>query len=273
MTQHDKTQAVDFAHSFLWWRIDTNKVPLGTVTVPPPYPTNNARMPLDCLCTVKQGDRQRRFGLGNSCKTEAVGAEREIWPQPNSDFIQVLSDDGEAIGIKTYEIAGKQIPFHPPELGMQPERQVCKTADVYESARIDVALVNADLLDRASSARAILDNRVIVARTRYEDGPYEITIEYPVKTVNANDDEGFSQPDTGPVLVVDASLGFDELIQGMQLAFIAFHRDSWAELLIREPVEVAEGVSVYHYNRSRRIDCHNELLAIKDRSASGREAT
>lgn len=256
------TQAIDFARSFLWWKIDTSKLPLGTVTVPPPYPTNNARMPLDCLCTVREGPRQRQFALGNSCKTEAVGAEKDIWPQPNADFIQVLSDDGEAIGIKTYEIAGKQIPFHPPELGLQPERQVCRTADVYESARIDVTYAKADLLDRAGSPQAVLDNRVIVARTRYEDGPYEITIEYPVKTVNANDDEGFTQPDTGPVLVVDASLAFEDLIQGMQLAFIAFHRESWAELLIREPVRVADNLCVYHYSRSRRIEAHNELLAL-----------
>jgi len=256
------TQAIDFARSFLWWRIDTSKLPLGTVTLPPPYPTNNARMPLDCLCTVREGTRQRRFALGDSCKTEAVGAERDIWPQPNSDFIQVLSDDGEAIGIKTYEIAGKQIPFHPPELGMQPERQVVRTTDVYEFARIDLTHAKAESLDRAGSAQAVLDNRIMVARTQYTDGPYEITIEYPVKTVNANDDEGFTQPDTGPVLVVDASLPFGDLIQGMQLAYIAFHRDSWAELLIREPVEVSQGVYVYHFNRSRRIDAQNELLAF-----------
>ena len=48
----------------------------------------------------------------------------------------------------------------------------------------------------------------------------------------------------------------------MQLAYIAFHRDSWAELLIREPVEVSQGGSVYHFNRSRRIDAQNELLAF-----------
>lgn len=260
------SSAIDFARSFLWWRIDTDKLPPGTITVPPPFPMNNARMPLDCLCTVREGDRQRQFGLGASCKTEAVGAERDIWPQPNSDFIQVLSDDGEAIGIKTYEIAGKQIPFHPPELGMQPERQICRTADVYETARIDVKRVAADSLDRATSAQAVLDNRVLVARTTYSDGPYEIVIEYPVKTVNANEVEGFSQPDTGPVLVVDAHLPWDELIGGLQLAFIAFNRDSWAEFLLREPVEVASGVSVYHYHRSRHIDAHNELFALEEKA-------
>ncbi|MBT3345390.1 MAG: hypothetical protein HN404_20505 [Gemmatimonadetes bacterium] len=260
MTQ-DGVQAIDFARSFLWWQIDTDKLPPGTITVPPPFAYNNARMPLDCLCTVKDGARQRQFGLGASCKTEAVGAERDIWPQPNSDFKQVLSDDGESIGVKTYEIAGKQIPFHPPELGMQPERQVCRTADVYQSARIDITRVPADSLDRAGSAQAALDNRIMTARTTYQDGPYEIILDYPVKTMNANERDGFSQPDTGPVLVVDAGHAFEDLIQGLQLAYIAFNRDSWAELLIREPVEVAPGVSVYHYHRSRRIDAHNELFA------------
>ena len=71
-------EAIDFSRSFLWWRIDTDMVPPGTITVPPPYALNNARVPLDCLCTITApgGLVRRRFALGTSCKTEAGGAER-----------------------------------------------------------------------------------------------------------------------------------------------------------------------------------------------------
>ena len=129
-------EAIDFSRSFLWWRIDTDMVPPGTITVPPPYALNNARVPLDCLCTITApgGLVRRRFALGTSCKTEAVGAERDIWPQPNADFIPVLSDDGEVLGIKTYETAGRQIAFHLSDRGLQSERQVSQVADVYEGA-------------------------------------------------------------------------------------------------------------------------------------------
>ena len=72
-------EAIDFSRSFLWWRIDTDMVPPGTITVPPPYALNNARVPLDCLCTITApgGLVRRRFALGTSCKTEAVGAYLE----------------------------------------------------------------------------------------------------------------------------------------------------------------------------------------------------
>ncbi len=258
-------EAIDFSRSFLWWRIDTDMVPPGTITVPPPYALNNARVPLDCLCTITApgGLVRRRFALGTSCKTEAVGAERDIWPQPNADFIPVLSDDGEVLGIKTYEITGRQIAFHLSDRGLQSERQVSQVADVYESARTDVEQVNAEALMTAQAAvDAILANRRLVARTGWDDDGHHVVIDFPVKTVNANERDVVFQPDTGPVLVPDLSMETHRWIEGLQLAFIAFNRFDWAELLIREPVRVADGVSAWHYARSRRIDCVNELFAL-----------
>ena len=206
---------------------------------------------------------RRRFALGTSCKTEAVGAERDIWPQPNADFIPVLSDDGEVLGIKTYETAGRQIAFHLSDRGLQSERQVSQVADVYESARTDVEQVNAEALMTAQAAvDAILANRRLVARTGWDEDGHHVVIDFPVKTVNANERDVVFQPDTGPVLVPDLSMETHRWIEGLQLAFIAFNRFDWAELLIREPVRVADGVSAWHYARSRRIDCVNELFAL-----------
>lgn len=254
---------IDFARSFLWWRIDADKLPPGTVTVPPPYALNNARVPLDCLCVVGETatGKRRQFALGASCKTEAVGAERDIWPQPNADFIPVLSDDGEMLGIKTYDIVGRQLPL---VVGaMQPERQVSKVAEVFESARTDITRVDAEPLATAAEVvAAILANRRLVARTLYGDERYRIELEYPVKTVNANERDTVFQPDTGPVLVPDFEREPEEMIDSLQLAFIAFHTFDWAELLVRVPVPVADGVEVYHYARSMRIESRNELWAL-----------
>ena len=83
-----------------------------------------------------------------------------------------------------------------------------------------------------------------------------------MKTVNANERDVLFQPDTGPVLVPDLEVEPAELIGSLELAFIAFHRFDWAELLLRVPVPVAEGVEVHHYARSVRIDCRNELLVL-----------
>jgi hypothetical protein len=258
-------EAIDFSRSFLWWRVDTDKLPPGTVTVPPPYALNNARVPLDCLATVTETatDRRRQFALGVSCKTEAVGAESDIWPQPNADFKPVLSDDGQMLGIKTYDIVGRQLPFVVESLGMQPERLVSKVSEVFESARTDVERVDAEPLMASSAAvEAILANRRLVARTAYGDERYRVELEYPVKTVNANERDTLFQPDTGPVLVPDLECELDDLIGSLQLAYVAFHQFDWSELLVRVPVPVAEGVEVHHYARSMRLDCRNQLLAL-----------
>ena len=257
--------AVDFARSFVWWRSDRDKLPPATVTVPPPYALNNARVPLDCLCAVtdKATGRSRGFALGVSCKTEAVGAEDGIWPQPNADFKPVLSDDGEFMSLKTYDIVGRQLPLYIESLGMQPERQVVRVEEVFESARLDVERVEARPLETSAEAvEAILANRNLVARTLYGNRRYEVELEYPVKTVNANERDVLFQPDTGPVLVPGLDVEPTELIGSLELAFIAFHRFDWAELLLRVPVPVAEGVEVHHYARSVRIDCRNEMLVL-----------
>lgn len=257
--------AVDFARSYVWWRSDRDKLPPATVTVPPPYSLNNARVPLDCLCTVTEtaSGRSRRFALGVSCKTEAVGAEDGIWPQPNADFKPVLSDDGEFLSLKTYDIVGRQLSLYVESLGMQPERQVVRVEEAFESARTDVERVEARTLTTSAAAvEAILANRTLVARTLYSNGRYEVELEYPVKTVNANERDVLFQPDTGPVLVPGLEVEPEDLIGSLELAFIAFHRFDWAELLIRVPVPVAEGVEVHHYAKSVRIDCRNELLLL-----------
>ena len=101
-----------------------------------------------------------------------------------------------------------------------------------------------------------------MARTSYGNGRCEVEIEYPVKTVNANERDVLFQPDTGPVLVPDLAREPGDLIGSLQLAFIAFHRFDWAELLVRVPVPVAEVVEVHHYAESVRIDGRNELLLL-----------
>ena len=55
----------------------------------------------------------------------------------------------------------------------------------------------------------------------------------------------------------------DQVIAGLELAYIAFNKPEWAEFLMRVPTKVAEGIEVYHYARSMRMNCANELLAVR----------
>jgi hypothetical protein len=203
-----------------------------------------------------------RFSLGASCKTERVGVERDIWTEPNSDFIPIMSDT-QMLGVKTYPTAHMEVPLHPPSRGSQPERQLVDIAEAFEYARTDLAFAEGELLaDPTEVVEAVLGNRILVGRTAYEDERYRVRLEYPIKTVNANERDGFFQPDTGPVLLPDLSREPADLIAGLELAYIAFNKPDWAEFLVRGPTTAAPGVEVYHYSHRMRVDCVNEVAVV-----------
>ena len=102
----------------------------------------------------------------------------------------------------------------------------------------------------------------LVAKTTLQDGPYTAVIEYPVKTINANERDWVFQTDTGPHLFPDLSRGPDDLLGGMQLAYSAFNAPDWIEFIVRAPTEIAEGIWVWHYSQPVRRDAKNEMLRI-----------
>jgi hypothetical protein len=259
-------QAIDFSHSFLTFRIDTLKKPPATVSHKPPFTLNNARIPIDCRCEItdKQTDESHEYVLGVSCKTERVGVERDIWTEPNADFVPVFSRE-QFLNIKTFDHVGKQVMLFPPSLGVQPERQIGRVADAFDSVRIDLVTREAEVLETAERIiEATLANHTLVARTEIQGDRYVAVLDYPVKTMNANEREKIYQTDTGPLLLPDtgASREPEDLIAGFELAFAAFNSPDWIEFLVRVPTPVTEEISVYHYSRSVRFDARNQIARL-----------
>ena len=259
-------QTVDFARSFLYFRNDHLKKPAPTASHKPPSTLNNARILLDCVCEITDNEtgQTQTFVVGASCKTEAVGVERDIWLHPNADFIPIFSSEQFLI-VKTYDMANKGVPFFPPSRGMQPERQVGNVADAFDSARLHVRRVEGELLETAAAiVDATLDPSAppLVARTVINEGRYETTLEFPIKTINASERDFIYQTDTGPVIMPDFSRQPDDLIVGFELAFVAFNCPDWAEFIVRVPTAVGEGIDVYHYSKSMRFDTRNQVIRI-----------
>jgi len=208
--------------------------------------------------------REQVFVQGVSCKTERVGVERDIWTQPNADFVPILSPERFLI-IKTFDVAGKEVMLHPPSLGRQPERQTGLVEEAYDDLRIDLVQCEAEpLADAAQVVQAVLQNRRLVVRTTIEQGSYTALLAYPVKTINANERDDVYQTDTGPILFPDLAREPEDLIAGFELAFVAANCPEWVEFLVRVPVEVAGNLRVYHYAKSVRLDVKNEILALLD---------
>ena len=257
-------QTVDFARSSLTFRIDYLTRVAETGSHKPPSSLNNARILLECVCEIADSETgaAQTFVMGASCKTERVGVEQDIWIQPNADFVPILSQDRYLI-VKTYEVANMGVPFFPPSRGMQPERQVGNVADAYENVRLDVRRVEGKILETpAQIVEATLDpsGPPLVARTVIKAGRYTALLEYPVKTMNASERDLIYQTDTGPVIMPDFSREPDDLIAGLEMAFVAFNCPDWAEFVVRVPTSVGEGIEVYHYSKFVRFDTRNQVI-------------
>ena len=257
-------QTVDFARSSLTFRIDYQKRPAETASHEPPSSLNSARILLECVCEIVDNETgtAQTFVMGASCKTERVGVDRDIWIHPNADFVPILSQDRYLI-VKTYEVANMGVPFFPPSRGMQPERQAGYVADAYDNIRLDVRRVEGEILETpAQIVEATLDRSgpPLVGRTVIQEGRYTAVLEFPVKTMNASERDFIYQTDTGPILMPDFSREPDDLIAGLEMAYVAFNCPDWAEFVVRVPTSVGEGIEVYHYSKFVRLDTQNQVI-------------
>jgi hypothetical protein len=257
-------QTVNFARSYLTFRIDVDKKPPLTVTHKPPYSLNNSRIPIECRCVVteKATGHVESFVLGASCKTEQVGVPGNIWLEPNADFCPIFSAD-RYLHLKTYAQAGTEMELYPPGSGSQSDRQTGRIDDTFDQVRIDVSSCTGELLESPQEiVDAVLANNTLVARTVLDNARYHALIEYPVKTINANERDWIYQTDTGPVLFPDLSGDPASLLTGLELAYSAFNCPDWTEWIVRVRTPIADNVHVYHYSKPVRTNSLNQIVRI-----------
>lgn len=253
-----------FSRSFIRWRIDTTKRQPLTVSRPPPTTLNDVRMPLECLATVTLNGREEVFGLGASCKTEQVFVEHDVWHHPNADML-AISGAGQFLIMSRWDRVDKGIMLNPPSLGRQPERNSVDPALAFESHSLDIRRRGARQLDPIEEIIEVLrGTREVVARTTWTVAGGEVTIEYPVKTVNYSDRHRYFQVDTGPVLFFGEPTG-PTTVEHFHVAFVAHLGGDWAEFLVCRPTPL-EGlpVAVHHYSETRRVSAQHSLWVTED---------
>lgn len=261
-----ETSVCQFASSFVTFRIDLKKKQPRTVSQPPPFTLNNARLQLECRCRITPGNGSAptEYVLSAACKAEQVNVREDIWHDPPADMCLVASAD-EFLVIKSWDRNNRGVMLSPPSLGPQPERQAGKTADAFDRLRIDVQTSRARLLDStAAIVQAGLENRPIVSQTEFvaDDGS-RVWLEYPIKTLNVSEREEFYQVDTGPVLLPDPA-AFDGVhpISALRRAFVAHNSLGCTEFLVNVPTPVGAGISVNHYAKVVKVKATNRMFAL-----------
>ncbi len=258
------TEVCDLIHSYFHFHIDVQKKPPRTVSHTPPFTLNQVRVPLECRVTIldSRDERLRTYCLTANCKTEYVSVDRDIWTRPNADCLFIPADDRIMV-LKTFDHCGRKIMLHPSSLGEQPHRQILDMREAFDAHRLDLKMVpGRRLKNNEAIIHAILNNHSLVSRTMVRQGPYTATIEYPIKTINCSQRDGYYQTDTGPILVPNLDCEPDDMLSNLSLAFIAHAAPDWAECILRKPCPIDDsGVYVEHYCESLRLEgIRNEVI-------------
>ncbi|MEX0820083.1 MAG: hypothetical protein WD070_10845 [Pirellulaceae bacterium] len=264
--------SLDFPRSYLRFYLDfENRQPIS-ISHPSPVRTNRTRIALEARCrlTHRPTRTTSSYVLSAACKTEHVGGTiGNLWMQPNADCIFILGDNGEFAVHKSWYRNDPGVMLEPATLGVQPERQTFRIDENFDECRCELREVPATILSGYDAvAAAVLGDRPLVSRIEYEDGDYEICIEQPVKTINLAERDRLFQTDTGPIIVPDLRGERIErerhFVGVFDLAYSAFHKDDWAEVILRKPTPVSDNVTVNHYSEPRLLrPTRNSLLQYK----------
>jgi len=258
-------QIPDLQRSFLTFRIDLEKQSAITVSHKPPFTLNNARIQLESRCRI--GDRETGkvtdYLLGAACKTERVGVERDIWTSPNADFNPIFSRD-DFLTIKSWDRNNKGVLLYPPSLGPQPERQMGSVAAAFDRVTINLRMIEAELLSTPDQIiQATLADELLAGRIEFSDPErYDVTLDFPIKTMNASERDRIYQTDTGPIIFPDFSATFGDIRETFQLAYVALNCPDWAEFILQTPTPLTPDISVNHYSRPVRVDTKNSVFGL-----------
>jgi len=247
----------NFSRSYYVWQINLESRPLVTVSQKQPFRINYVRAPLECRCFLDGTE----YVLGTECKTEKVNVSRDIWMTPNAGYHPVASQ-AEYLRIKHWDRCDKGMMLDPPSRGPQPERGIGKAEDAFDFHRIDLLTVGArELTTTEAIVEAAMSDSPLVAQTQFqiEDGT-DVLLEYPVKSINVSNRDGYYQVDTGPVLFPKSGR-----IDGLHLAFVAHNAPDWAEFVVNEPTSLTDEISVNHYSTPVRVEGCNRMFAIGER--------
>lgn len=218
-----------------------------------PGRANNARIQAEAICDLMTEGEVRRYVLVASCKAEDTYGEGDLFRLPNYDFSAIFSK-------AEHQIIRVHLPVQEDgllETGLNRER--------FEGLSIDLVEAPArPLEDDRAVVQATLDNLPIVARTELlgEGGELLARLEYPVKTMNANDLRWMFQVDTGPLIVPDFSREVAQEIERFDVAFVVYKCFDRAEFILQRPTPVG-GALAGHYSEVRKLRARNELFALE----------
>jgi len=231
--------ATDFGRSF--------------VTFVTPGRGNNARIQVEARIEFSADGVTEELYLLASCKGEDTYAARDLFLQPNYDFCGVFNETQFSI-IRTRLGDTQFVADCGP---VQPR---------FERIYRQIVTRPAEKLEGVGDVvQATLAGELLIARTELTspDGQRTCLLEYPIKTMNANDIIPMYQVDTGPVAYPEWDSQAEVVAGRFRLAFVAFNAPDFADFVVLTPTEVAPGVLTPHYSEVVSLPARNEVWRVE----------
>lgn len=222
---------------------------------------NSVRMWIESRTTItdiKSGKRTVYY-QGASCKSENTFGESDLFYADNYDFLPIFGD-------------GKVLVFR---------RHAYKRGDRYRSIKKMEEMWGGDPVIYTPNAKEVTELDTfekirdataagipIVTQTEFQNDQTGLraVVEAPCKTMNISHPKKIYQVDTGPVAFPDLSKKYNEQMDCLSLAFIAFNQPHFADFVIEAPTPVMDGekevATVYHYSKLQTINGKNRIFAL-----------
>jgi len=232
---------------------------------------NNARIQVEARCVLKDTEKgtNEEYFLLASCKSEDTYGQGDLFTKPNYDFSAIFSRKDYRL-IRQHASASN----NNPSVGAIPDFFDDVVFHIQPAGRPEVLGRSGDIV------QATLKNRILVGRTELmlKDGKIQAILDYPIRTINVNDQKTLFQVDTGPLLYPNLDSPHTRTIEAFEHAFLAYKTFDRAEFISLQPTfildtikNVAEreqllplksALSVNHYFAIRKLPAKNTLMAI-----------
>ena len=192
-----------------------------------------------------------------SCKSEHTFAEKDLFVNPNYDFLPIFSEEYTAVFRRHAYRNDNYVEYRPAK-----DYWGGPLFDLQTASPVQVLDGNAAIFEATQKCLPIVTHTEIWDANTHQ----RAIIECPVKTMNIDEKADIYQVDTGIVLFPDLSKRYDPQIETFNLAYVAFNAPHFADFVIERPTAIIEdGVEVaqvYHYSEIRSLEAKNTVFCI-----------
>lgn len=212
---------------------------------------NNARLQVESVCSLTDGATRKTtdYVFYASCKSEHTFADRDLFIADNYDFCGIFSDE-EYVIFRTHSTHSDRW------------RDEGLWKDRFQGVHFDFVSVEAEELDGTPAmVQASLENVPLVGRVEIGEGNLTALLEFPIKTMNANDIQPTYQVDTGPLPFPDFSANVELHIKRLSPAYVAYNAPDFADFVVQQPMSV-DGTTVTHYGNPFSLPAKTSVFGL-----------